>query len=194
MSKIILIAGLPGSGKTTLLDKLSREATYYCYLDWGRFEITPEGDILGTFDQDFRFQELLTRIKNSENIIIDSSNFCNHKFLCNAEYHLNVNFPNLEIEKYYFENNLKDAKANIFYRDYKDGGKWWWSKEENIWLYAGDHYPVEGPDLGKRSYEVIIRNAERLSKQYIIPNRYTPLKIQVQDEKFYQGWKALIQE
>ena len=52
----------------------------------------------------------------------------------------------------------------------------------------------EGPNKGRRMYEVIINNINILSKNYIIPSKFTPLKINLQDEKFYQGWKSLIRE
>ena len=46
----------------------------------------------------------------------------------------------------------------------------------------------------ERQYEVIIDNINKLSENYIIPSKFTPLKIQLQDEKFYEGWRALIRE
>ena len=61
-------------------------------------------------------------------------------------------------------------------------------------IFVGHHYTQEGPDFGRRNYEVLIENVNKLSKNYIIPTKYTPLKIQVQDEKFYQGWEALMRE
>jgi len=43
-------------------------------------------------------------------------------------------------------------------------------------------------------YEVIIENINKLSQNYITPLRYNTKKVELQDEKFYQGWEALIRE
>lgn len=194
MSKAIIIIGLSGSGKTTLISYFNKGQEYKLYHDWGRdYLVNDNGEVLDHFTDDDRFNSLISSISDNKDVIIEGSSFCNHKFLCEAEYHLKVRFPNIEIERYYFENNLEDAKANVLYRDYKNGGNWKKAKDGNL-VYSGSHYVGKGPDHGKRFYEVIIDNTIKLSQHYIIPSKYTPLKIQVQDKKFYQGWKALIQE
>lgn len=194
MNKVIIIIGLPGSGKTSLISYFNKDQEYNLYHDWGRdYLINDSGEVLNHFTDDDRFNSLISSISNNKNVIIEGSSFCNHKFLCGAEYELNVRFPNIQIEKYYFENNIKDAIANVLYRDYKNGGIWRKLENGNL-SYSGSHYVGKGPDHGKRFYEVIIENSTKLSQHYIIPNKYIPLKIQVQDKKFYQGWKALIQE
>jgi len=43
-------------------------------------------------------------------------------------------------------------------------------------------------------YELIIENINKLSKNYIIPSKYEQVKVELQDEKFYEGWRALIKE
>lgn len=193
MNKVIIIIGLSGSGKTTFIKNLT-DSNFVHYYDWGRwFELDEYENININFSEDDRYQDLLKSIIEGKNVILDGSSFCNHKFLCEAEYYLNLNFPNIQIEKYYFENNPKDAIANILYRDAINGG-YWKRDENNNLLYIGSHFTLEGPHQGKRFYEVIIETTHKLSKNYIIPTKYTPLKIQVQDEKFYQGWRALMRE
>jgi len=194
MNKVIIIIGLPGSGKTTFIHQFVSNKSFKEYLDWGReLQINPKGEVLTNFDIDDRFEDLIQTLKNNKNVILDGSGFCDYRFLCEAEYYLNLNFPNIQIEKYYFENNPKDATANVLYRDAINGGYWKRDKNNNL-LYIGSHFISEGPNSGRRYYEVIIEDLNKLSKNYIIPTKYTPLKIQVQDEKFYQGWQALMRE
>ena len=181
MSKVIIIIGLPGSGKTTMLFDLHKQNEYYSHQDWSQ---------LGKFEDCIEYESLVQQINNNKNIILDGSSFCDHKFLCETEYHLNLHFPNVEIIRHYFENNPKDAQANMLYREsVKDN---YWTEINNELIFHGDHWVEEGPNLNRRSYEVIIDQINNLSKDYIIPNRYTPIKIQLQDEKFYKGWRALI--
>lgn len=193
MSKILIIIGLPGSGKSTLIDKINKSIHNTVFSDWGwKNEIDDEGNILGSFDEEYRINDLTNLVKKSEDIIIDGSCFCNHKFICDAEYYFNLNFPNIEIEKIYFENNPKDCEANVLYREYVGGNGW-----KNIngeLIFFGHHYYEEGPNKGRRMYEVIIDNINKLSKNYIIPSRYDTKKVELQDKKFYQGWQALIRE
>ena len=139
------------------------------------------------------FEELMNQIKleKKKNFIIDGSSFCNHGFLCKSEHYLNLNFPGIEIQKYYFENNPKDAIANVLYREHA-GGNHWKKLENGEYMFYGHHCVVEGPDKGKRQYEVILDNINKLSKNYNIPLTYTPLQIKVQNEEFYEGWKKLI--
>jgi GTPase SAR1 family protein len=192
MSKVIIIIGLPGSGKSTLLREIIKDTKFECFQDWTPSEISPNGEVLGTFRDDKRYDILLNYLKNSKDIILDSSNFCDHKFLCEAEYYLNLEHPNVEIERYYFENNPTNATANVLYRDAKNGGYWFRHEEKE--LYSGSHYIEEGPNLGRRYYEVIIEAINNLTKNYIIPSRYTPLKIPLVDKKYLQGWRALMRE
>ena len=69
-----------------------------------------------------------------------------------------------------------------------------WKKINGELIFFGHHYSEDGINNGRRMYEVIIENINKLSKNYIIPDRYNTKKVQLQDEKFYQGWKALIRE
>tara|TARA_R110001592_G_C12823829_1_gene719236 strand:+ start:65 stop:646 length:582 start_codon:yes stop_codon:yes gene_type:complete len=193
MNRITIIIGLQGSGKTTYTYNLSQgEAVVYS--DWGwQFSIDENDNITSSFNEEYRFNDLINNIKGSKNIIIEGSYFCNHKFMCEAEYYLNLNFPNIEIEKFYFENNSKDSTANVLYREYVGGNHWKKNENGNL-IFYGHHYTGEGPNHGRRNYEVIIENINKLSKNYIIPSRYTPIKVQLQDEKFYEGWRTLIRE
>jgi GTPase SAR1 family protein len=194
MSKVIIIIGLPGSGKTTFTHQLINNGSYKEYLDWGRdLKFNEKGIIQIHFNEDDRFQDLLNLLKNGKNIILDGSSFCDHRYLCEAEYYLKLNFPNIKIEKYYFENNPEKAIANVLYRDALIGGYWKKTKNNEL-IYSGSHCIVEGPDLGRRVYEVIIEAINNLTKNYIIPSRYTPLKIHLVDKKYLQGWRALMRE
>ena len=197
MDKVTIIMGLSGSGKSylaqTLLSKIDIPFRYEA--DWGAVgncEVDNEGNIQNSFTNDRRFKHLFNHIKKGMHVILDGAYFCNHKFLCEAEYHLNLHFPNIDITKYYFENNPKDAIANVLYRESANGN--YWAEVNGGLMFYGDHWVEEGPDLNRRSYEVIIDNIKKFTKNYIIPNKYTPLKIQVQDVRFYEGWKALIRE
>jgi len=193
MSKIHIIIGLPGSGKSTLINKINENSQYNVFSDWGwKNEIDDEGNILGSFDEEYRINDLSNIIKKSKDVILDGSCFCNHKFICDAEHYFNLNFPNVDIEKTYFENNSKDCKANVLYREYVGGNCW--KKVNGELIFFGHHYSEDGINNGRRMYEVIIENINKLSKNYIIPDRYNTKKVQLQDEKFYQGWKALIRE
>jgi len=189
MNKITIIIGLQGSGKTTFSEFFPEPRIVYS--DWGwEFNTTENGDILSSPHEESRFNELLNSIKTSNKVIIEGSYFCNHKFLCQMEYHLNLNFPNIEIKKYYFENNTKKAKANVLYREALKGAHWKKVKDKDNehLIFIGAHFN------NKKHYEIIIENLEKLSKNYIIPERFPPLNIQVQDKKYYKGWKALIKE
>lgn len=187
MSKVTIIIGLPGSGKSTFLHTLNTTKGNIIMMDYGW-----RGNYDSSFNEEYRFENLINFIKEGKNILMDGSCFCNHKFLCEAEYHLNLHFPNIEIEKIYFENNPKDSEANVLYREYV-GGNHWKLVDGNL-IFFGHHFMEEGPNKGRRMYEVIINNIHRLSKDYIIPDRFVPKKVELQDEKFYEGWRALIRQ
>ena len=193
MSKVSIIIGLPGSGKSTLINKLNSERVDIVMSDYGwKSPIDKDGNIVTPFNEEYRFNDLLKFIEQGKNVLLDGSCFCNHRFLCESEFYLNLNFPNIEIEKIYFENNPKDATANVLYREYVGGNHW--KMVDGRLIFFGHHFMEEGQNKGKRMYEVIINNINILSKNYIIPSKFTPLKINLQDEKFYQGWKSLIRE
>jgi len=191
MPKVTIIIGLPGSGKTSFTEFFPEPRLVYS--DWGwEFNITEKGDISSSPHEESRFNDLLNNIETSSNIIIEGSNFCNHKFMCQMEYHLNLNFPNIKIEKYYFENNPKDSIANVFYREYIGGNHW--KEVDGKLMFFGHHWWGDDDKKGTRMYEMVIDNINKLTKNYNIPSKYTPLKIQLQDEKFYKGWETLIKK
>jgi len=193
MSKVTIIIGLPGSGKTTLINKINADKGNIIMSDYGwKSTIDEDGNIVTPFNEEYRFNNLLKFIEQGKNVLLDGSFFCNHKFLCESEFYLNLHFPNIEIEKIYFENNPKDATANVLYREFVGGNHW--KKSDNGFIFFGHHFTLEGPNKGRRMYEVIIDNINLLSKNYVIPSKFTPLKINLQDEKFYKGWRALIRE
>ena len=193
MSKVIIIIGLPGSGKTTFLDHFFNEGEDVCYSDWGwRFPIADDGNIEGLASEEYRFNDLIQDLKDSKNIILDGSALCNHKFLCETEYLLNLHIPGIEITKFYFENNPEACIANILYREYIGGNHW--KRVNGELIFHGHHFMEEGPNYNRRMYEVISNNVDKLSPNYIIPPNATTLPIKVQDEKFYQGWEALIRD
>ena len=195
MNKVTIIIGLSGSGKSTLAQSLLEkiDGSWRFEADWGfECDIDVYGNVKGSFNDDYRFEHLYNHIEKGMHVILDGAYFCNHKFLCQAEYYLNLRFPNIEITKYYFENNPKDAIANVLYREWVGGN--YWTKETGEFIFHGHHYGEKGPNEGRRNYEVLIDNINSFTKQYIIPNKYTPIKIQVQDTRFYNGWEELIRE
>jgi hypothetical protein len=193
MNKITIIIGLPGSGKTTKTNQIS-QGKAVVYSDWGWELPTDENyNILKPFNEEHRFNDLINNIKNHQPCIIEGGYFCNHKFLCEAEYYLNLNVPNIEIERIYFKNNSKDSIANVLYREHV-GGNYWEVNENNDLIFHGHHHTVEGPNLGKRNYEVIINSIKQLSKYYVIPSNHKSIKIKLQDKKYYEGWKALLRK
>ena len=139
MNKVTIIIGLSGSGKSTLATTLLNKIVgpWRFEADWGGLinnKVDNDGNIGGSFDEDSRFEPLCNHIKNGMHVILDGAYFCNHKFLCEAEYYLNLHFPNIEIIKYYFENNPKDATANVLFREW-DGGNYWEINENDDLIF-----------------------------------------------------------
>ena len=193
-----LIIGLPASGKTSLRFKFEDDkeiADFIPYEDWMRYDVwldrkPPQFE----FNTDDRYDNLINQLKLGKNVLITSIRFCNHNFLCKAEYYLQSQFPNIKIERYYFENNLKDSIAHILHKEDIHGS--YWSKNENGELYFfGTHHP----DSGVRTYEISINNAIELSKNYIIPLKYKcNIRQMIEiNNKYYQDlphWEILFKE
>lgn len=176
-TEIILLVGLPGSGKTYLIDQLQEESgeKYDVKEDWMLWDIWIQGkEPKGEFNTDPRYNEIIWNIKNNKSYIISSIRFCDHGFLTKAEYYLQSQFPNLEIKRIYFENNLESSISNVKYRDAKKG-HYWERNERGEMIYYGDHHK------GIRGVDISVENAERLSKEYIIPTKYKALPIMVQN-------------
>ena len=172
-NRVRLIIGLPGSGKTSLrfLIQDSNDVVFEDWMRWDRWlnGKPPQHD----FNEDDRYERLIQSIENGHDVIITSIRFCEHDFLCKAEYYLKSKFPNIIIERYYFENNLEGTIQNILYRDHMQGGHWK-VVEDGRNIYFGDHYG------GMRCYDIGIENAKTYTKNYIIPERYKPIPIKVQ--------------
>ena len=172
-NRVRFIIGLPGSGKTTLRFLIQGDNDII-FEDWMRWDIWMRGvPPTKDFNEDDRYERLLESIRNGHDIIMTSIRFCEHDFLCKAEYYIKSNFPNIIIEKYYFENNPESAINNVMYRDHKQGGHWK-VVEDGRKIYFGDHYG------GMRCYDIGIENAKVYSKNYIIPDKYKPIPIKVQ--------------
>ena len=187
---VIIIIGLPGSGKTTLLKKLCSTNLYTTYQDWAPSQLDLNGNVLSKFENDVRYEDLISQLESSKDVILDGANFCDHKFLCDVEYKLNLQFPEIEIKRCYFENNPTSAIANVLYRDALNGG-YWTRNEKGKLVYSGSHYSQEGPNFWRRFYEVIIDDTQKLTKNYIIPKKYIPHHIQIQDKNSLQGHPSL---
>ena len=188
MSKVTLLIGLPGSGKTTYFNTYLSSKVDFIFEDWMGWDVwfrsvPPKNK----FNEEPRYNALINRLNNNEYVVLSSIRFCNHKFLCKAEYYLKSQFPNIEIERIYFENDPKKSSANVLYRDNLNGGYLEKDKNGNF-MYFGHHYN------GIRCYHISLENIKIISPNYIIPNKYTPIPIQVQNETFFQGPDALIKE
>ena len=104
---ITLIIGLPGSGKTTLIEYYNKNpftdyVTYNSWNDWTHNNISKD-----EFIADVRLKELEKDIEDGNNILIECVEFCDYKFLHNAELYLTSKFINIKVERVYFENNLE---------------------------------------------------------------------------------------
>ena len=118
---IIFLIGLPGAGKSFLCKyyKSHPFIDYIIYDDWMR-EFKASENV--SFKDDVNYDQLINNINLKENIIISCIDFCNNDYLLNAENILKTQFPQLKIERIYFENNIEKCIKNIKQRDKERGG------------------------------------------------------------------------
>ncbi len=169
MKNVIFIIGLPASGKSFLCDYYRSHPfiDYIIYDDWMKeFKIKEK---VG-FGDDSNYDQLIKNISLGKNIIISCIDFCNNDYLLNAQNILTSQFPELEIERIYFENNLENVIVNIKQRDKKRGGYW------KDGVYFGLHLHNEA--LYKRE----IRFANMLSENYTIPSNYSAFPVKTSME------------
>lgn len=176
MSNVTLIIGLPGSGKTTLIEYYKNDPfkNYSIFDEWNIW--THNDRSIDEFDADVRLNELSIDITNGNDILIGCTAFCNFKFLHQSELYLISKFPNININRIYFENNVNKACNNIKYRDIERGG-YWKDNEQGMPFYYGKILN------GRPRYQIERENAIQLAKDYIIPIRYKPLIIKQQTIK-----------
>jgi len=170
--EVTFVIGLPGSGKSYLLEyyKSHPFIEYKIYDDW--MEWTLDSHSVKEFNSDIHYKELLDEISKGSDIMISCIYFCKLEFLNKAEYFLKTKFPEIKINKVYFENRPDKCEQNIKYRDKKNGGYWKPNEKGEMWYY-GQIY--EDKPLYKREIKI----AQNLSKSYYIPIGITPLKIKL---------------
>ena len=172
MQEVTFIIGLPGSGKSTLIEhyKTHPFIDYKIYDDWMNWTYDDQDK---EFTADINYSTLIQDIEQNLNIIISGIGFCDNEFLQKSEYYLKSNFPNLKINKVYFENDPIKSKANIKYRDKINGGKWEKNEEGEMWYYGTilENIPL---------YKIEIQRTKELIPNYIIPEGSTIFPIVVQ--------------
>lgn len=171
MNKVILIIGLPGSGKTTLINHYLSHPfeEYTVYDDWMKWI---KDDVVDKeeFTADVNYEKMVDKIRKGENVIISAVGFCRPDFLLKSEYYLKMEFPDIDIERVYFENNLENCISNIKYRDKEEGGYWKTDENGKVW-YIG--MVINGIPF----FQFTIETAKTLHKKYVIPNNVTPYKV-----------------
>ena len=174
MQEVTFIIGLPGSGKSTLIEHYKSHPfiNYKVYDDWMTWI---QNDSDKDFTSDVNYSEVIQELTNNTPLIISSVSFCDSEFLYKSEYYLKSKFPDIKINKVYFENNPIKAEINIKYRDKVNGGYWEPNEKGEMWYYGNifDDQPL---------YLQEIKNAQRLSQKYYIPNQYQPFPIIAQEE------------
>ena len=180
MQEVIFIIGLPGSGKSTLIEyyKSHPFIDYKVYDDW--MACTFDKIKIKEFNSECRYKELIQNLDSYNHSIITCVNFCNNEFLHKSEYYLKLKFPNIKIDRIYFENDFKKCKSNIEYRDKQRGGYWEPNEKGEMWYY-GEIYVPNGVNKGPL-YKHEIKNSYELSQNYIIPEGYPVFPIMVQEE------------
>ena len=173
MQEVTFIIGLPGSGKSTLIEyyKSHPFINYKIYDDWMTWT---HDDKKSNFAADINYSSLIQDTEQGLNVLISCINFCNNEFLHKSEYYLKSKFPNLKINRIYFENDPVKSEANIRYRDKIDGG-YWEPNEEGVMWYFGTVF--ENIPL----YRIEIQRTKDLSVNYVIPENSTIFPIIVQE-------------
>jgi hypothetical protein len=170
MQEVTFVIGLPGSGKSVLVDyyRIHPCIDYKIYDDWG--ECVLDGYNSETFESECRYQNLISDLNENIPCFISCIKFCEDKFLESFISHLTQKFPNIKVNRIYFENNFINCKINITYRDFKRGG-YWEETTPNNFLYIGEIINE------KPRYRMEIKNAENLSKIYTPKEGYPIIPI-----------------
>ncbi len=170
MQEVTFVIGLPGSGKSVLVDYYRSHPCihYKIYDDWG--ECILNNDNLGIFSSECRYQNLISDLNENIPCFITCVQFCESEFLESFINHLTQKFPNIKINRIYFENNFINCKINITYRDFKRGG-YWEEPTPNNFVYVGEIINE------KPRYREEIENAKRLSKIYTPKEGYTTVPV-----------------
>jgi len=176
MKKVIFIIGLPGSGKTTLINHYLQHPfkEYVVYDDWMKW-VKNSSEDKEDFTADVNYNKMIKHIQEGKNVIISTIHFCKIDFLLKSEYYLKLEFPEIHIEKIYFENNIENCINNVKYRDKVRGGHWKPNEKGEMWYYGTIYY-------GKPLFEKEIERIEKISEIYYIPKNSDILKIKKLNE------------
>ncbi|MDB4344565.1 hypothetical protein OAA18_00610, partial [bacterium] len=173
--EVTFIIGLPGSGKSTLIKyyKSHPFIDYKIYDDW--MECTFDKFKIKEFNNECRYPDLIESISQNFHALITGIDFCKSDFLLKSEYYLKLKFPNIKINRIYFENDPIKAESNIRYRDKQNGGYWEPNENGEMWYYGTifNNQPL---------YQQEINNVLSLSPNYIIPKNSTVFPIITQKE------------
>ena len=174
MQEVTFIIGLPGSGKSTLIQHYQSHPfiDYKVYDDWGECILDNKGIV--SMNSECRYDELLSELSQNLSCLISCIKFCDTKYLKDFTNHLTQKFPNIKINRVYFENDPIKSEANIRYRDKQNGGKWEKNEKGEMWYY-GTIFKL------KPLYQLEIKNTLELTHNYTIPEGSTIFPIVVQE-------------
>ena len=176
MREVTFIIGLPGSGKSTLIEyyKTHPIINYIVFDDW--MLKTVNSFSKDDFRREVRYKELIQAITNNNHVIISGIGFCKSEDLIIAEKHLNLMFPNIKINKVYFDNNPENCCYNVKYREEKKGGYWTEPDENGDTMFYGTIFN----DLPL--YRLERDTIKELTKTYSIPEEFNPLPVLIKKD------------